>query len=196
MARIELNQVFKAYGNNIPVIRDVSLDIGENEFCVFVGPSGCGKTTMMNLVAGFVMPTAGQVTLDGVPIAGPGPNRGVIFQEYGVFPWLTVRDNIAFGLTLGANRVPAKERDAICARYMGLMGLADFADAFPKTLSGGMRQRLALARAYSVKPEFLPRSPGPWIPTTFRPPLPQSSRSARCSPKILRPSMSTEPFPI
>jgi NitT/TauT family transport system ATP-binding protein len=110
---------------------------------------------MMNIVAGFVKPTAGHVLLDGRPVPGPGPDRGVMFQEYGVFPWLSVRDNIAFGLTLRANRVPDAERRQIVERYMRLMGLAEFADAWPKTLSGGMRQRLALARAYAVRPEFL-----------------------------------------
>ena len=109
----------------------------------------------MNLVAGFVKPTKGSVLLDDAPVTGPGPDRGVIFQEYGVFPWLTVRQNIAFGLNLRASRVPQEERNAICDRYMHLMGLADFADAWPKTLSGGMRQRLAIARAYAVRPEFL-----------------------------------------
>jgi NitT/TauT family transport system ATP-binding protein len=110
---------------------------------------------MLNLVAGFVAPTSGQVMLDGRPIAGPGPERGVIFQEYGVFPWLTVAQNIDFGLKLRANRASAPERAQIRERYMRLMGLADFADAYPKTLSGGMRQRLALARAYAVRPQFL-----------------------------------------
>ena len=93
--------------------------------------------------------------LDGAPIAGPGPERGVIFQEYGVFPWLTVEQNIAFGLTLAANRATQQERREVCERYMALMGLSDFAGAYPKTLSGGMRQRLAIARAYAVKPQFL-----------------------------------------
>ena len=119
------------------VVDDVSYTIGDGEFVAIIGPSGCGKTTMMNIVAGFVTPTSGRVLLDRQPIAGPGPDRGVIFQDYGVFPWLTVRDNIAFGLTLGANRVGAGERDAICDRYMALMGLTDFADAWPKMLSGG-----------------------------------------------------------
>jgi NitT/TauT family transport system ATP-binding protein len=137
------------------VVDDVSYAIGDGDFVAVIGPSGCGKTTMMNMVAGFVVPTQGRVLLDGRPVSGPGPDRGVIFQEYGVFPWLTVRQNIAFGLTLAANRANAPDRDAICARYMKLMGLSDFADAWPKMLSGGMRQRLALARAYAVRPQFL-----------------------------------------
>ncbi len=137
------------------VVDDVSFAIEDGEFVSVIGPSGCGKTTMMNIVAGFVRPTSGAVLLDAKPVTAPGPDRGVIFQEYGVFPWLTVRENIAFGLKLAANRVPAAERDEIVRRYMGLMGLADFAVAWPKTLSGGMRQRLALARAYAVKPRFL-----------------------------------------
>jgi NitT/TauT family transport system ATP-binding protein len=137
------------------VIDDVSFDIRHGEFVSIIGPSGCGKTTLMNIVGGFVSPTRGQVLLDGRPVAGPGPDRGVIFQEYGVFPWLTVRQNIAFGLTLRAGRVGRDERDAVTARYMALMGLTDFADHHPKHLSGGMRQRLAIARAYAVRPEFL-----------------------------------------
>ena len=139
----------------VRVVDDVSYEIRDREFVAIIGPSGCGKTTMMNIVAGFVQPTAGSVRLDGRPISGPGPDRGVIFQDYGVFPWLSVRENIAFGLKLRANRVGEAERREIVERYMGLMGLADFADAWPRTLSGGMRQRLALARAYAVRPEFL-----------------------------------------
>jgi sulfonate transport system ATP-binding protein len=137
------------------VVDDVSYDIRDREFVSIIGPSGCGKTTMMNIVAGFLQPSSGSVTLDGEPIKGPGPDRGVIFQDYGVFPWLTVKDNIAFGLGLRANRARPDEREAICSRYIELMGLTDFADAWPRTLSGGMRQRLALARAYAVRPEFL-----------------------------------------
>jgi NitT/TauT family transport system ATP-binding protein len=137
------------------VVDDVTYDVREGEFVAVIGPSGCGKTTMMNMLAGFVTPTRGSVLLDGKPVDGPGPERGVIFQEYGVFPWLTVRDNIAFGMRLRANRKPSQDIGAVCARYMQLMGLADFAEAFPKTLSGGMRQRLAIARAYAVQPEFL-----------------------------------------
>ena len=141
--------------DRLQVVDDVSYEINDGEFVSVIGPSGCGKTTMLNIVAGFMQPTRGQVLLDGKPVTQPGPDRGVIFQEYGVFPWLTVRQNIAFGLNLRASRVPSGEREAIVERYMRLMGLADFARAWPKTLSGGMRQRLALARAYAVKPAFL-----------------------------------------
>lgn len=157
-ARIRFDRVsveFPSKGGAMKVVDDVSFEIGDREFVSVIGPSGCGKTTMMNMAAGFVLPTSGAVLLDGKPVEGPGPDRGVIFQEYGVFPWLTVRQNIAFGLGLRARRVGAAERDAIVERYMRLMGLADFAHAWPKTLSGGMRQRLAIARAYAVKPEFL-----------------------------------------
>jgi NitT/TauT family transport system ATP-binding protein len=137
------------------VLDDVSFDIRHGEFVSIIGPSGCGKTTLMNIVGGFVQPTSGRVLLDGQPVRGPGPDRGVIFQEYGVFPWLTVRQNIEFGLKLHASKVPAAEREGIVARYMKLMGLSDFAHHFPKHLSGGMRQRLAIARAYAVRPQFL-----------------------------------------
>jgi NitT/TauT family transport system ATP-binding protein len=146
---------FDTPSGRLRVVDDVSFSVRNGEFVSLIGPSGCGKTTMMNIVAGFVAPSEGRVLLDGRPIAGPGPERGVIFQEYGVFPWLTVEQNIEFGLKLRANRADAAERARVRRRYMELMGLADFADAYPKTLSGGMRQRLAIARAYAVRPEFL-----------------------------------------
>ena len=137
------------------VVDGIDLDVRQGEFVSIIGPSGCGKTTLLNIVGGFVRPTQGRVLLDEAPIDGPGPDRGVIFQEYGVFPWLTVRGNIEFGLRLAAARVSAPQRTEIVDRYMALMGLADFSDHHPKHLSGGMRQRLALARAYAVRPEFL-----------------------------------------
>lgn len=140
---------------HLNVVENVSYDINDGDFIAVIGPSGCGKTTMMSMLAGFQKPTTGKVLFDGRPVAGPGPERGVIFQEYGVFPWLTVKQNIAFGLTLNANLVPTAERNAICDHYLGLMGLSDFANSYPKHLSGGMRQRLAIARAYAVKPQFL-----------------------------------------
>ena len=156
--RIRFDRVsveFPTAAGPMQVIDDVTFDIRSGEFVSIIGPSGCGKTTLMNIVGGFVKPTRGQVLLDGRPVDAPGPDRGVIFQEYGVFPWLTVRQNIEFGLKLAASRTPANQRAAISARYMGLMGLTDFAEHFPKHLSGGMRQRLAIARAYAVRPQFL-----------------------------------------
>jgi len=137
------------------VVDDVTYDINDGDFIAVIGPSGCGKTTMMSMLAGFQKPTTGKVLFDGAPVNGPGPERGVIFQEYGVFPWLTVKQNIAFGLQLKANHVALSERNQICDHYLALMGLTDFANSYPKHLSGGMRQRLAIARAYAVKPQFL-----------------------------------------
>ena len=137
------------------VIDDISFSISDGEFISIVGPSGCGKTTLMNIIAGFVRPTSGKVMLDGIEINGPSQNRGVIFQEYGIFPWLTVEKNILFGLTLRNSKVPKDQHQQICSRYLHLMGLADFSKSYPRTLSGGMRQRLAIARAYATNPEFL-----------------------------------------
>jgi NitT/TauT family transport system ATP-binding protein len=156
--RVKFEHVSLAFDTpkgKLNVVDDVSYDIRDGDFVAVIGPSGCGKTTMMSMLAGFQRPTIGSVLFDGKPVKGPGPERGVIFQEYGVFPWLTVKQNIAFGLRLKANYVPASERDGICEHYLGLMGLSDFANSYPKHLSGGMRQRLAIARAYAVKPQFL-----------------------------------------
>jgi len=158
VVRIRFDDVgvdFPTANGPMRVVDGVNLDVRQGEFVSIIGPSGCGKTTLMNMVGGFVKPTRGVVLLDNSPVVGPGPDRGVIFQEYGVFPWLTVRGNVEFGLRLAANGKHAPRRDAIVDRYLALMGLADFADHYPKHLSGGMRQRLALARAYAVQPEFL-----------------------------------------
>ena len=156
LARFDhVSLAFDTADGPLRVVDDVTYDICNGDFVSVIGPSGCGKTTMMSMLAGFQRPTGGAVTFEDRPIVGPGPERGVIFQEYGVFPWLTVKDNIAFGLELNANRVSAKERNEICDHYLGLMGLTEFANAYPKHLSGGMRQRLAIARAYAVKPKFL-----------------------------------------
>lgn len=144
------------------VVRNVSLTLNKGEFVSLVGPSGCGKTTLLKLAAGMLKPTTGSVTLNGTPIEGLGPDRGVVFQEYGIFPWLTVRKNIEFGLRLAANQegkagrnYGAPDVDATVDRYLSLMGLTDFQHALPHTISGGMRQRVALARTYAVNPRFL-----------------------------------------
>ena len=156
--RILLRGVRKEFASaegSVLAVDDVSLSVKEGEFISLIGPSGCGKTTLLNLIAGFQAPSAGSVTLDGAAIGGPGAERGVIFQDYGVFPWLTVKQNIGFGLTLRASRVAKAEHERIVAHYIELMGLSGFENAYPKTLSGGMKQRVALARAYAVRPEFL-----------------------------------------
>lgn len=156
--RIEFDHVsmeFSGPRGRMKALYDVSFRIEDSDFIAIVGPSGCGKTTMLNMAAGFIKPTEGAVRLDGQPITGPHAKRGVIFQDYGVFPWLTVRENIEFGLSLKHNRVSREKRKEVSTRYMELMGLGDFQNAYPKTLSGGMRQRVALARAYAVSPEFL-----------------------------------------
>ncbi|WP_219514455.1 ABC transporter ATP-binding protein [Nonomuraea ceibae] len=131
----------------------VDLDIADQEFVTVVGPSGCGKSTLMSMAAGLVEPGDGEILLDGAPVAGPGPDRGVIFQQYALFPWLTVRKNVEFGLDLAP--IPAEERRERAQRAIDLVGLTDFADALPKTLSGGMKQRCAIARAYAVNPKVL-----------------------------------------
>jgi NitT/TauT family transport system ATP-binding protein len=133
----------------------VNLKIEPGEFISVIGPSGCGKTTLMNIIAGFLQPTSGRVLIDDREINGPGPDRGVVFQQYAVFPWMTVRENVEFGLTLQANKKSAAERKEIADRFIDLVGLRDFTHCYPKELSGGMKQRVAIARAYAVNPEVL-----------------------------------------
>ncbi|MEU0562356.1 ABC transporter ATP-binding protein [Dactylosporangium sp. NPDC006015] len=144
---------FDVAGTGFQALDRVDLDIGDREFVTVVGPSGCGKSTLLNIAAGLVEPTAGQVLVDERPVAGPGPDRGVIFQQYALFPWLTVRQNVEFGLRLA--KVGRAERRRRAEYFIGLVGLGEFADALPKTLSGGMRQRCAVARAYAVNPSIL-----------------------------------------
>lgn len=155
---IELDEVSKSFrtkDGELKVLDKLSFSVEEGESLVVVGPSGSGKSTLLNLLAGLDFPTSGSVLVDGKEIEGPDPQRGVIFQQYAVFPFLTVQQNVTFGLELQANRKPKREREEIAARYLKLMGLQGFEDAFPKTLSGGMKQRLAIARAYAVSPNIL-----------------------------------------
>ncbi|MDN3713583.1 ABC transporter ATP-binding protein [Paracoccus cavernae] len=135
------------------VLNKLNLTIAAGEFVTMVGPSGCGKSTALNLAAGLLQPSEGEVLAGGRPIRGPGPERGVIFQQYALFPWLTVRENVEFGPRL-AGKTKA-ERRRISDHYLRLVGLQDFAEALPKTLSGGMKQRCAIARAYAADPQIL-----------------------------------------
>lgn len=145
--------VFDLTGEPFVALEDFELTIGANEFVTVVGPSGCGKSTAMNAAAGLLAPTSGVVRVDGQAVTGPGPERGVIFQQYALFPWLTVRENIEFGLELQHMR--KAQRREISDRMIEIAGLTGFAQALPKNLSGGMKQRCAIARAYAVNPSIL-----------------------------------------
>ncbi|MFB7874148.1 ABC transporter ATP-binding protein [Nocardia sp. NPDC056064] len=134
-------------------IDDISIEVGAGEFLVLVGPSGSGKSTLLDLLGGLSTPSSGRILLDGAPISGPGLDRGVVFQQYALLPWRTARANIQFGLE--AKGVPRKERKAIADHYLELVGLTGFGDRYPHELSGGMKQRVAIARSLAFDPEVL-----------------------------------------
>ena len=135
----------------VEVLRAIDLDVAEGEFVCVLGPSGCGKSTLLNVVGGFLRPTEGEVRIDGELVTGPDPRRIFVFQERGVFPWLTVEGNIGFGLW----QLPAAERRERIAHYVQLVGLDGFEQAYPQELSGGMKQRVEVARALAVNPDVL-----------------------------------------
>jgi NitT/TauT family transport system ATP-binding protein len=138
----------------VTALNGIDLEIADGEFLVVVGLSGCGKTTLLNVLAGFLAPTAGEILLDDKPIAQAGlMNRGVVFQEYALFPWRTARQNVEFGLEMKG--VDRKMRRDIALKYLDLVHLTNFADVYPHHLSGGMKQRVAVARAYAYEPEFM-----------------------------------------
>ncbi|HYV40532.1 MAG TPA: ABC transporter ATP-binding protein [Thermoanaerobaculia bacterium] len=142
---------FRTEENDVRVLEDIALDVREGEFVCILGPSGCGKSTLLNIVAGFLAPTSGSVRIDGEEVRGPDPRRIFVFQERGVFPWLTVEGNIGFGL----GRLPPGERERRIAHYVRLVGLEGFEKAYPHELSGGMKQRVEVARALAVDPDVL-----------------------------------------
>lgn len=153
---IEIRGVTKSYekkDGSFLALSEVNLDIERNEFICIVGPSGCGKTTLLNIIAGLHPASTGTVKVKGELVDGPGKGKGVVFQQYALYPWLTVEKNVEFGLKMKG--VPKEERREIAKKYMTIVGLDNFAKSYPKELSGGMKQRVALARAYATDPEIL-----------------------------------------
>jgi NitT/TauT family transport system ATP-binding protein len=149
----DLRVVFGANGHAVEAVSDVSITVAPGEFVSLIGPSGCGKSTLLNIVAGFVEPTSGVVSVDGVPVVGPSANRGVVFQQYSLFPWLTVRENVEFGLRMqGMGR---GQRETSARTLLGLAGLLAFENHFPDQLSGGMKQRVGIVRALATSPQVL-----------------------------------------
>jgi len=146
-----VSMTFRTDGVPIEVLTSIDLEVADGEFVCILGPSGCGKSTLLNIVGGFLKATSGKVLIDGQPVAGPDPRRIFVFQERGVFPWLTVEGNVAFGLF----RLSAAERAERIAHYVRLVGLSGFENAYPQELSGGMKQRLEVARALAVNPDVL-----------------------------------------
>jgi ABC-type nitrate/sulfonate/bicarbonate transport system ATPase subunit len=144
-----------ARGAALPVVGGISLDVADGEFVAIVGPSGCGKSTLMNMLAGFERPDAGAVRIDGEPVTAPSPKRIVISQQGSVFPWLTVQQNLMFGLNGTVHADTGGERATLADHYAAMVGLKGFENAYPHELSGGMLKRVELARAFIVKPEIL-----------------------------------------
>lgn len=146
-----VHTVFTRDGKTTPVLEDISLEVADGEFVCLLGPSGCGKSTLLSTMAGFLSPTSGEIRIDGQVVRGPDPRRIFVFQERGVFPWLTVEGNIAFGLF----HLTAAERKQRVTHYIRMVGLEGFEKAYPPALSGGMKQRLEVARALAVNPDML-----------------------------------------
>jgi NitT/TauT family transport system ATP-binding protein len=146
-----LSKAFHTNGHEIRVLENIDLDVRDGELVCILGPSGCGKSTLLNIVGGFLPASSGEVTIDGSPVREPDPRRIFVFQERGVFPWLTVEGNIGFGIS----GLPPKEKAARIAHYVRLVGLEGFESAYPQELSGGMKQRVEVARALAVNPDVL-----------------------------------------
>jgi NitT/TauT family transport system ATP-binding protein len=146
-----VHMVFTSDGKSTQVLEDINLEVTEGEFVCLLGPSGCGKSTLLSAMAGFLSPTSGEITIDGEAVRGPDPRRIFVFQERGVFPWLTVEGNIAFGLF----HLSSTERRKRVDHYVRMVGLEGFEKAYPPALSGGMKQRLEVARALAVNPDML-----------------------------------------
>jgi NitT/TauT family transport system ATP-binding protein len=150
---VNLSKIFVVNGSHVTVLDDISFNARTGEMICILGRSGCGKTTLLNILAGFISPSSGMVFLNGQPVKEPGPDRCVVFQEDTLFPWLTVRENIAFGLR-GQTRDRKYTREEV-DRFLSLVGLSQFGDYLPRDVSGGMKQRVALARVLILKPKVL-----------------------------------------
>ena len=148
-----IDKVYKTGKKSVAAIEDVSIDIQDNNFVCIVGPSGCGKSTLLRMLAGLDFPSAGNIIVNDRKVTGPGPDRGMVFQTYTLFPWMNVEDNIKFGLKI--KKLPKAEQQEIADRYLKIIGLEKFAKSYSKELSGGMKQRVAIARALANQPEVL-----------------------------------------
>jgi NitT/TauT family transport system ATP-binding protein len=153
---LTVTELFKTYRTNeaeVHALENISLDIRDGEFISLLGPSGCGKSTLLKIAAGLIGASSGKIEIEGSVVKGPGPERAVVFQDYALFPWMTVEDNVEFGLE--ARGVPAAARRQKSAELLKVVGLQDFARKYPHHLSGGMKQRVSIARALAVDPKFL-----------------------------------------
>ena len=150
---VEVSGISKTYAGGVQALKGLDLVIPEGEMTTLLGPSGCGKTTLLKVIAGLLKPNEGEVRVKGVPITGPGPERAFVFQDFALMPWANVLRNVAFGLEL--KKVPKNERNDIAIKYIEKVGLAGFEKSYPHELSGGMRQRVGLARALAVDAEVL-----------------------------------------
>lgn len=149
----DVEKVYHAKKGDTVAMKNCNMEVLENEFICIIGPSGCGKSTLLRMLAGLDFPTGGKITAKDKIVKGPGADRGMVFQTYTLFPWMTVEDNIKFGLKL--KKTPKEEQDKIAAHYLDAVGLSKFAKNFPKELSGGMKQRVAIARALANNPDVL-----------------------------------------
>jgi len=149
---IKLENVNKSFGE-LKVLENINIHVPKGEFLVLVGASGCGKSTLLNLIAGFLRPSSGQVFVNDKEVVDVDPQSGMVFQQYALFPWMTVIENVAFGLKLRG--VAKKEREAVAMEYINMVGLQGFVDAYPKALSGGMRQRVSIARVLANDPDVI-----------------------------------------
>ncbi len=148
-----IDKVYISGKKQTVAIEDASIDIQDNDFVCIVGPSGCGKSTLLRMLAGLDFPTSGKIIVNDRTVTGPGPDRGMVFQTYTLFPWMTVENNIKFGLKI--KKMPKDKQQEIADRYLDIIGLKKFAKSYPKELSGGMKQRVAIARALANQPEVL-----------------------------------------